>query len=125
MILINIILLLKILGLGFLISNFEPIQWIIDYLPDNMIKWNLMLLFGCLKCVSFWISLIWMGNIWFSIFVFFVGKAISNDDLYKYYTGRIKDSIKLWIHKKRMNYYHKQMEKIIKKIEKENGVKVD
>lgn len=117
MITINIILLLKIIGLGFLITNFEPLQWVLDKLPNNMIQWNLKLLTGCLKCASFWISLIWIQNIWFSIFIFFIAKAISNDDLYKYFTKKIKDDISIYMHKKRMQFYHWQMNRIIKKIE--------
>lgn len=117
MITINIILLLKVLGISFVIANFQPLQWLLDYLPNNFIKWNLMLLCGCLKCVSFWFSLIWIGDIWLSTFVFFIANAISNDDLYKYYIGLMKESIKVWWDKKKLNYYHNQMEKIIKKIE--------
>ena len=119
MITINIIALLKVLGLSFLITNFEPIKWQLDKLADGQIKWNLFLLTGCLKCFSFWTSLIWFQNIWFSIFVFFIAGAISNNDTYIFYTKKIKNNILEWWKKKKINYYHTQMEKIIQKIEEE------
>lgn len=117
MIEINIILLLKVLGIGFLVSNFQPIQWVLQKLPEGQVKWNLMLLFGCLKCFSFWTALIWTFNIWFSIFVFFIASSVSGSDFYKYWVKKIGDDIeRRWVDW-RIKLWKKKVEKIINKLE--------
>lgn len=60
-----IIIILKILGLSYLITHFEPIKWIFDLLEikfSNNILFNILyLMMSCLKCTSFWIGLIMCG----------------------------------------------------------------
>ena len=119
MITINIMLLLKIIGISYVISQFEPIQWVIDYLPGNLLKHTLHLLFGCFKCVSFWTTIIATGSIWFAVFNYFIVKSISTDDTFNYYTGLIKTTIKEWFKKKKMAFYKRAMDKIIKEVENE------
>jgi hypothetical protein len=45
------------------ITRFEPLQMILELLPNKLIYNLFKLLITCLKCVSFWITLIYTGNI--------------------------------------------------------------
>lgn len=75
-------IMLKIFILSWWISKFEPIQWGLDSLPDNVIKYFLILMSTCLKCSSFWVGLIMTGNIFIACFAAFLGmiytKTIGN-----------------------------------------------
>jgi len=69
----NIITILKVLGLAFLITRFEPIKWLFEILSikyGNTLIFNLIyLLVSCMKCCATWIGLI-MGGIWIGIISF-------------------------------------------------------
>lgn len=56
-----IIEVLKILGIAFVITTFEPFQWILDMFPDSIYKYISILLTSCWKCCSFWLGLILFG----------------------------------------------------------------
>ena len=45
------------------ITRFEPLQMILELLPNKLLYNLFKLLITCLKCVSFWITLIYTGNI--------------------------------------------------------------
>jgi hypothetical protein len=45
------------------ITRFEPLQMILELLPNKLLPNLFKLLITCLKCVSFWITLIYTGNI--------------------------------------------------------------
>ena len=57
------IILLKCLLLAKFITGFEPIQWLLDILPDNLIKYLLVVITSCFKCCAFWTTLIYTGDI--------------------------------------------------------------
>lgn len=65
------ILLIKSLLLAYLVTNFEPIQWIIEIIyeqnKDNKLIPYIVLPFTCGKCAAFWICLIMTHNIYLSI----------------------------------------------------------
>ena len=45
------------------ITRFEPLQMLLELLPNKLL-WNLIkLLISCLKCISFWITLGYTQNI--------------------------------------------------------------
>lgn len=55
--------LISIWLLSWFITRFEPLQMVLELLPNKLL-WNLLkLLTGCLKCVSFWITLGYTQNI--------------------------------------------------------------
>jgi hypothetical protein len=56
--LINII---KGIGLAFVITTFEPIQWVLDMFKNNIFKYVAILLTSCWKCASFWLTLFMFG----------------------------------------------------------------
>ena len=57
------IILLKILLLSKFITGFEPLQWILDILPNKMWKYILVVISTCFKCCSFWIGLTITGDV--------------------------------------------------------------
>ena len=69
---IDYLLILKLLLLSNFIVNFTPLQWIIELLPDNMIKWLLIVITTCYRCNSFWLSLIITHDIYLSAGISFI-----------------------------------------------------
>lgn len=63
---IEFIIGLKIFLLGWTISRFEPISWLLDLLPDNLGFNIFKLLLTCSKCLCLWIGII-MCNIWIAM----------------------------------------------------------
>ena len=57
------IIIFKILLLSKFITSFDPLQWILDILPNKMWKYILVVIATCFKCCSFWIGLIITGDI--------------------------------------------------------------
>jgi hypothetical protein len=61
----NYIEILKTLALAQVITTFTPISWILELLPNNLIKYILIVLSSCLKCASLWIGIsiygLWIG----------------------------------------------------------------
>ncbi len=66
------ILLIKIILLSFLITQFEPIQWLLDLLPSNLFSAIVTMLLTCLKCCSFWVGLVMTHSIWMASTAFFI-----------------------------------------------------
>ena len=52
---------LKILALSQVITTFSPIGWILELLPNNMVKYVLVVLTSCLKCCALWLGLCLYG----------------------------------------------------------------
>lgn len=57
------------LALGWLISNFEPLHWIIDWIflkivPPSKLTDYIYSAFSCWKCASFWTTFAISGNIY-------------------------------------------------------------
>jgi len=57
------ILMISIFLISWVISRFEPIKMIEEMLPDKLVYNLLRLMITCIKCLIFWITLIWTGNI--------------------------------------------------------------
>lgn len=53
--------LIKIYFISFWLVRFEPIEWLIGLLKNGALKAILTLLFGCHKCLSFWMTLMMLG----------------------------------------------------------------
>ena len=49
--------------LSWFITRFEPLQMTLELLPNKLIYNLFKLLISCLKCVSFWITLFYTGDI--------------------------------------------------------------
>ncbi len=67
------ILLTKLFLLSWLITRFEPIQMILELMPDKLIPNLFKLLLTCLKCVLLWLTLIYTGNIFLAAGMSFIG----------------------------------------------------
>jgi len=52
---------LKILALSQVITTFAPIGWILELLPNGMMKYVLIVLTSCLKCCALWLGLFLYG----------------------------------------------------------------
>jgi hypothetical protein len=55
--------LISIWLVSWFITRFEPLQMILELLPNKLIPNLFKLLITCLKCVSFWLTLVWTQNI--------------------------------------------------------------
>lgn len=56
-------LLISIWLVSWLITRFEPLQMVLELLPNKLLFNLFKLLITCLKCVSFWITLGYTQNI--------------------------------------------------------------
>jgi hypothetical protein len=65
---LDIIIMIQIFLISYTITRFEPLQMVLDELPDNLVMNVIKLLLSCSKCVSFWTGLI-IGNIWMAMIV--------------------------------------------------------
>lgn len=72
----SLILILKIIGLSWFITHFDPIMWLIDSARINInhkrtfihLIFNVItVLLTCLKCCSFWLGLTISGSIWIAL----------------------------------------------------------
>lgn len=45
------------------ITRFEPLQMVLELLPNKLLYNLFKLLISCLKCVSFWITLLYTENL--------------------------------------------------------------
>lgn len=61
------ILIIKILLLAWFISEFQPIQWLLQLIPYKLPKLILIAITGCFKCCSFWLGLLLSFDIWISL----------------------------------------------------------
>lgn len=56
-------LMTKLFFISWLITRFEPLQMILELLPDKLITNLIKLLLSCLKCVFMWMTLLTTGSI--------------------------------------------------------------
>jgi hypothetical protein len=68
----TIIILSKVWILSWFITRFEPLTMLLDELPNRLLYNLLRLLLSCLKCVSFWATLLWTGNIFLASGIAFI-----------------------------------------------------
>jgi hypothetical protein len=64
---------IKCFLLSWMIVRFEPIQWLLELLPNKLYKWILITLTSCLKCSNFWISFIFIHDIFIASAMAFIG----------------------------------------------------
>ena len=83
------LILLKIFFLSWMIVRFEPLQWLLDLLPNNLFKYIIITMTTCLKCSNFWLGLILTGNIFLASGMAFIGM------LYEKTIGSWETKIKL------------------------------
>lgn len=57
------ITIIKCLLLSKFITDFAPINWLLDLLPNNLFKYISVLLTTCFKCAAFHITLLYTGDI--------------------------------------------------------------
>lgn len=72
----SIILVLKTLGLAFVITHFAPLEWLLtSFKPKNIIInliYNIIkLLLSCLSCCSFWLG-ICIGGFWVGVISYII-----------------------------------------------------
>ena len=82
---LEIILILKILGMAWVITKFEPIQWVLEILQSkikpNNITLNLILniiitITTCFSCCSMWCGFI-LGGFWYGILCYIISFVYS------------------------------------------------
>lgn len=56
---------IKTLALAQVITTFSPLGWLLELLPNNLLKYILVVLTSCLKCCSLWLGIamygLWVG----------------------------------------------------------------
>ena len=67
------IILIKVFLLSWLITRFEPLQMILELLPDKLIYNLIRLLLTCLKCVLLYTTFIFTGDIFLAAGMSFIG----------------------------------------------------
>lgn len=74
----TLIIILKVLGLSFVITKFEPIIWVVEAIQNNFKKPIFGLIFGilktiltCFSCCSMWIGFL-MGGLWVGIISYII-----------------------------------------------------
>ena len=92
-ILLNILVLCKILLLSWVITRFEPIEEIFEYITPKdptMIAITLAIhkLLTCYRCCSLWVGLIVFGNIWMALLACLI--AFIYDKFFAAWETRIK-----------------------------------
>ena len=60
------------------ITGFDPLQWVLDALPNKLWKYFLVVMTSCFKCASFWITLSITGDVFISAGVSYIASIISN-----------------------------------------------
>lgn len=66
-------IMIKLFLLAWVITRFEPIQMLVELLPDKLIYNLIKLLLTCLKCVLFWSVLVFTGDIFLASGMAFIG----------------------------------------------------
>lgn len=67
------LILIKVFLLSWLITRFEPIQMVLELLPDNLVINLFRLLLTCLKCVLLYMTFVFTGDIFLAAGMSFVG----------------------------------------------------
>lgn len=62
----------KILVTSWLVTRFEPLQWLINLLPNNKLKYLIQDATTCMKCMSLYIGLLITFNIYIAAFASFL-----------------------------------------------------
>jgi hypothetical protein len=67
-----IVELVSIFLISFTMVKFEPLQWLIELVPNKFIKSLLVVFFTCIKCFVFWSTLIYTRNIVLACLMYFI-----------------------------------------------------
>ena len=67
-----ILTLTKIWFVCWMITRFEPLQMVLELLPNKLIPNLFKLLVTCLKCLSMWVTLIYTGDIFLASLMCFI-----------------------------------------------------
>lgn len=62
----------KTLVLSWLVTRFEPLQWLINLLPDKKIKFLIQDATTCMKCMSLYLGLMIFGDIYIAALASFL-----------------------------------------------------
>lgn len=62
----------KTLVLSWLVTRFEPLQWLINLLPDKKIKFLIQDATTCMKCMSLYLGLMISGDIYIAALASFL-----------------------------------------------------
>ena len=54
------------------ITRFEPLQMVLELLPNKLLFNLFKLLITCLRCFAFWATLLWTGNIIYASLMAFI-----------------------------------------------------
>lgn len=71
-------LLLKCLLLAKFITGFEPINWLLELIPDNLFKYILIVITTCFKCCAFWTTLIYSGDVFIAAGAAYIAYLYTN-----------------------------------------------
>jgi hypothetical protein len=66
------ILMIKAFILAYFITRFQPIEMLLEILPDKLIFNILKLAFSCSKCCVFYTSLVYTHNFYYSVLNSFI-----------------------------------------------------
>lgn len=64
---ITIMICIKIFLISYTITRFEPLQWILDILPDNLFFNIIRLALSCSKCLSLYVGFIMTYDIYIAM----------------------------------------------------------
>jgi hypothetical protein len=83
-----IITLIKLFLLCWVLTRFEPISWLLELLPDNLVFNITKAIITCLKCSLLWVTFLHTGDIFVACGMSFFG--FWYDKIIGYYENRIK-----------------------------------
>lgn len=78
----------KLFMFSWLMTRFQPIQMLLEALPDKLLTNIIKLLFSCLMCFSFWTTLIYTGDFFFASIMAFIG--FWYDKIIGFYENRVR-----------------------------------
>jgi hypothetical protein len=81
--------LISIFFVSWFITRFEPLHMMLEILPNKLILNVIRLLLSCLKCVAFWITVLYTYNVAYASAMAFIAFW------YDKYIGRLENKVKL------------------------------
>lgn len=57
-------IIIKILLFSYTITRFEPLEWVLELLPDKLLFNILKYILSCSRCLSFWFGWFYSGSFW-------------------------------------------------------------
>ena len=78
----------KLFMFSWLLTRFQPIQMLLGALPDNLLMNIIRLLFSCLMCMNFWMTLGYTQDFFFASVMAFIG--FWYDKIIGFYENRVR-----------------------------------